>query len=107
MCAASTGTGNVQILNHKEVLFGPIFVGGLGLQCHTTQSFALEFSPDRERFAVGGGDSLLSLWRLKELICEATVSRFEFPVRAVGFSYDSKYVASGSENVIDVAQVAS
>ena len=78
------------------------------LHAHTANCYCIEFSADGERFAVGGADALVSIWSVKDLVCERTCSRLEWPVRTLSFSHDSQYVASGSEDtMIDIAEVAS
>ena len=77
------------------------------LHAHTANCYCIDFSADGERFAVGGADALVSIWSVKDLVCETTCSRLEWPVRTISFSHDSQYIASGSEDaLIDIAEVA-
>ena len=50
------------------------------------------------RMATGGTDALATLWDLTEVVCMATVSEMEWPIRAVGFSHDGQLLACGAED---------
>ena len=57
-------------------------------------------------FAVGSADALVSLWDVNELACLRTLSRLDWPIRSVSFSYDGKLLASASEDLfIDIGHV--
>nr|CDS29489.2 tho complex subunit 3 [Hymenolepis microstoma] len=51
-------------------------------------------------------DALVSLWDADEFICLRTLTRLEWPVRAMGFSFDNQLIASASEDhFIDIGCV--
>ena len=55
----------------------------------------LYFVIDRRYAAFGGQDSLVSIWDLEELYCVRTINRSTDGIRALGFSFDSNYLAFG------------
>ena len=57
------------------------------------------FSPKGEYLAVGGADAMVTIWDVQELVCLRTCTRFEWPVRTLSFSCDSRFLASGSEDL--------
>ena len=68
---------------------------------HTAGCYCIHFdpSPAKTHFAIGSADSLVSIWNIPaDYICLRTVARHETPVRAVAFSHDGKFLASGSED---------
>ncbi|VDK40922.1 unnamed protein product [Taenia asiatica] len=76
------------------------------LQAHPSNAMCLQFSPSGGYFAVGSADALVSLWDSDEFVCLRTLSRLEWPVRALGFSHDSQLIASASEDhFIDIGCV--
>ncbi|CAG5130331.1 unnamed protein product [Candidula unifasciata] len=65
-----------------------------------------EISFNKDYFAIGSADALVSLWNLPELVCMRTFTRLEWPVRTLSFSNDGKMLASASEDlVIDIGEV--
>lgn len=55
-------------------------------------------------FATGSADALVSVWDAEELACVRVLSRLDWPVRTISFSYDGKLLASASEDLlIDIA----
>ncbi|KAL1524903.1 hypothetical protein AB1Y20_019781 [Prymnesium parvum] len=103
----TTGAGTVEVFLYADMLRqaepSPVHT----LHAHTANCYCIEFSSDGEKFAVGGADALVSIWNVKELVCEVTCSRLEWPVRTLSFSHDCNFIASGSEDpLIDIANVA-
>jgi len=47
--------------------------------------------------ASGGADATVCIWDAMELVCVRTVRRLDLAVRALSFSHDGRYLASGSE----------
>ena len=48
--------------------------------------------------ATGGGDALVTIWDLDDLVCLRTYARMDMPVRTVSISHDSRYLAYASED---------
>ncbi|KAL6046121.1 THO complex subunit 3 [Balamuthia mandrillaris] len=96
----TTGRGDV------DVLHWPSLERVYLLHAHTANCYCIKFSPKGDYFAVGSADSLVTVWDYAELACVRTIDRLSWPIRSVSFSYDSKYIASASEDlVIDVSSV--
>mmetsp|Transcript_17002 Transcript_17002/g.51437 ORF Transcript_17002/g.51437 Transcript_17002/m.51437 type:complete len:273 (+) Transcript_17002:250-1068(+) len=102
----TTGSGAVNVFRYSDVLTPGELEPALTLVGHTANCYCIEFDPSGDHFAVGGADALVSLWNTKELVCVATFSNLEWPVRTISFSCDSAYIASGSEDpLVDVSHV--
>ena len=57
-------------------------------------------------FAVGGADAIVSIWDAEEFCPIRTMSRLEWPVRTLSFSYNSGLLAAASEDhIIDICNV--
>lgn len=105
LVAATKGTdgmGEIRIWQHHHTRQiqqqDSVFVG------HTGPIYCLRFSPCGTKMATGGGDALIGLWDTNEMICLHTIQRFNKFVRSVDFSFDSKFIASSSEEpFIDIA----
>ncbi|KAA0201101.1 THO complex subunit [Fasciolopsis buskii] len=76
------------------------------LFAHPVNAMCLQFSPNGKYFAVGSADALVSIWDADEFVCLRTQSRLEWPVRTLGFSFDSQVIAAASEDhFIDIGHV--
>uniref|UniRef100_A0A0M3I0W8 WD_REPEATS_REGION domain-containing protein n=2 Tax=Ascaris TaxID=6251 RepID=A0A0M3I0W8_ASCLU len=76
------------------------------VQAHSAQStcVCVAVSPDGERIALGASDALCSLWDTRQLICERSMGRLDYPLRSISFSADSRLIATASEDhSIDIA----
>ncbi|KAL2313796.1 TRE Xcomplex subunit Tex1 [Schizosaccharomyces pombe] len=94
----TTGLGTVQIMEW------PSLKRVYDIKAHNSNCFCIEFSPDNRHLAIGGADAITSLWDPQELICERSITRMDYPIRTLSFSYDSRYLASGSEDrYVDIA----
>ena len=49
---------------------------------------------------LGGADALVSLWSLGDSCCVQTFPEVDYPLRTVGFSYDSRIIAYASEDSV-------
>ena len=58
--------------------------------------------------ATGGGDALVNIWDLEEMVSTQVISRLEHLVSNVGFSFDGRFIAAGgNDKVLDVSRVDS
>uniref|UniRef100_M4B9B4 Anaphase-promoting complex subunit 4-like WD40 domain-containing protein n=1 Tax=Hyaloperonospora arabidopsidis (strain Emoy2) TaxID=559515 RepID=M4B9B4_HYAAE len=73
---------------------------------HAGSCVCLDLHPSGRYLALGGLDSLVSLWDLEELYCAKTFVVTTSSIRFVRFSYDGKFLAIGMEDpnllVVDV-----
>ncbi|KAK9718815.1 hypothetical protein K7432_005197, partial [Basidiobolus ranarum] len=96
----TTGQGHVKILEFPSLK--PLHT----LDAQTANCYCLEFDPMGRYLAAGGADALVTLWDLEEFVCVRSFDSLDWPVRTISFSYDGKYLASASEDlVIDVSEV--
>ncbi|TMW63111.1 hypothetical protein Poli38472_002052 [Pythium oligandrum] len=65
---------------------------------HAGSCFCLDFHPSGRYVAVGGVDSLVSLWDLEELYCVRTFVVTTSSIRTVRFNYDGSLLAIGMED---------
>uniref|UniRef100_K3WJS8 Uncharacterized protein n=1 Tax=Globisporangium ultimum (strain ATCC 200006 / CBS 805.95 / DAOM BR144) TaxID=431595 RepID=K3WJS8_GLOUD len=65
---------------------------------HAGSCFCLDFHPSGRYVAVGGIDSLVSLWDLEELFCVRTFVVTTSSIRTVRFNHDGRYLAIGMED---------
>jgi THO complex subunit 3 len=67
------------------------------LRGHAAACLSVAMSPSGQQLAVGGGDSLITLWDTKEWICERTLDKMDGAVRNLSFSFDGLYVVGGTD----------
>ena len=103
----TTGSGSVEIFRYADMLAQEQAQPIHSLQAHTANCYCIDFSPKGEYLAVGGADAMVTIWDVQELVCLRTCTRFEWPVRTLSFSCDSRFLASGSEDLyVDIADVS-
>ncbi|KAG6976453.1 hypothetical protein JG688_00001328 [Phytophthora aleatoria] len=76
------------------------------VMAHAGSCVCLDFHPSGRYLALGGLDSLVSIWDLEELYCAKTFVVTTSSIRSVRFSHDGKYIAIGMDDpnlvVVDV-----
>jgi len=98
---AQGGQGYVHIYDYPEMTLAH------SIHAHPGNCICIEFEPLGRYFATGSVDALVSIWDAQELYCIRTLSRLDWPVRTLSFSFDGELLASGSEDqLIDIAHVA-
>uniref|UniRef100_A0A8C4NHM3 THO complex 3 n=1 Tax=Eptatretus burgeri TaxID=7764 RepID=A0A8C4NHM3_EPTBU len=94
------GNGCISIMTYPELK------SIQSMNAHPSNCICIKFDPTGKYFAVGSADALVSLWDIRELVCVRCLSRLDWPVRTLSFSYDGKMLASASEDhFIDIAEV--
>ncbi|KAI1911729.1 hypothetical protein LOZ53_006179 [Ophidiomyces ophidiicola] len=90
----TTGDGTVQIVSYPS--FTPLHT----LNAHTAACLCVSLSPTARYLAVGGGDSLISLWDTTDWICKRTVtSTGGGGVRGISWSWDGRFIVGACEEV--------
>lgn len=87
---ACTGEGPVKILDYPSMT--PIHT----LAGHTHATYAVQHSPLGNWVAVGGGDSMITLWDTYTWQCSHMFTAHMGPVRELSFSFDGAYLICGS-----------
>ena len=67
------------------------------VHANTSALVAIDITPNGDYLAVGGSDSLITLWDYGEWINTRSFSKMTGPVRSISFSFDSSYMVGGSE----------
>lgn len=102
---ATTGKGTIDV--YSGSLVDNSFKKQASLPGHSAGCVSIALAPNGLQFAVGSVDSLVSVWDRPELVCMRTMTRFKATPRALGFSFDSLFLASGGEDgFIDIAHAA-
>lgn len=87
---ATTGEGPVKVLDWPslELLYT--------LSAHTSATYAVQHSPAGSYVAVGGSDSMVTLWDTTNWHCAHTLMAHMGSVRDLSFSFDGAYIAASS-----------
>lgn len=96
----TSGDGKIHVLSYPD-LQTQIVIDAFASPC-----VCIRFDATGKYFAVGSNDAIASVWDSENLACIQAIARPEWPIKTVSFSYDSNYIASGSEdNFIDIADI--
>lgn len=96
-------TGNINFYCAKTFNFSAPLVS---LEAHFAPVHSLTIEPKNQIFATAGADALICLWDLNELISYKVLRKGESSIRKIIFSYDSKFIASISEeSCVDIYDV--
>ncbi|KAG1708250.1 hypothetical protein DVH05_024933 [Phytophthora capsici] len=94
--AAGFGTFEImRIVTEKKS--NPNLESAHKVMAHAGSCFCLDFHPSGRFLALGGLDSLVSIWDLEELYCVKTFVVTTASIRLVRFSHDGKYIAIGMD----------
>jgi THO complex subunit 3 len=87
---ATTGEGPVKVLDWPslDLLYT--------LSAHTSATYAVQHSPAGSYVAVGGSDSMVTLWDTTNWHCAHTLTPHMGSVRDLSFSFDGAYIAASS-----------
>lgn len=97
----TSGDGKIHVLSYPE-LQTQIVIDAFASPC-----VCIRFDATGKYFAVGSNDAIASVWDSENLACLKAFDRPDWPIKTVSFSYDSKFLASGSEDsFIDIADIA-
>ncbi|KAH6563300.1 hypothetical protein BASA61_009881 [Batrachochytrium salamandrivorans] len=88
----TTGEGTVKVIEF------PSFKVVHTFRAHTANAYCIEFDPRGRYFATGGADAIVALWDIETLTSMQTFSRLDWPIRALAFSYEGDFIASGSDD---------
>lgn len=96
----TSGTGNIHVLSYPQLVTVHVF------SAHPATCICIDFDKTGRYFAVGSADATVSIWDVQNVCCIRTVSRLEWPIRTLSFSFDGKLLASASEDLmIDISSV--
>ncbi len=87
---ATTGDGPVRILDY------PSMDPQHSLSGHSYATYAVQHSPRGDWLAIGGGDSIITLWDTHDWHCAHALMHHTSAVRDISFSFDGAYLVAGS-----------
>ncbi|EFR03703.1 THO complex subunit 3 [Nannizzia gypsea CBS 118893] len=88
----TTGDGAVKIESY------PSFTSLHTLNAHTAACLCVSLAPTARYLAVGGGDSLISLWDTTNWVCQRTVSSSGGgAVRGISWSWDGRFIVGACD----------
>lgn len=96
----TSGDGKVYVLSYPDLQ--PQYV----IDASSNRCVCIRFDATGKYFALGANDSIATVWDSDNLICFQAIDRQDKPIKAVSFSYDSKYLATGSDDLfINIADI--
>lgn len=87
---ATTGDGPVKIFDYPTMDLLHTISG------HTHATYTVQQSPRGDWLAVGGGDSIITLWDTIDWHCSHALTAHTSAVRDLSFSFDGAYIVAGS-----------
>ncbi|OLL24039.1 THO complex subunit 3 [Neolecta irregularis DAH-3] len=87
----TTNNGQIRLFTVPDLQ--PVFA----IQSQPGNCYCSDLDPLGETLVVGSTDSIVSFWDVKEWCCKANGGDIKSAVRSLSWSYDSKFVAAGSE----------
>ena len=87
---ATTGDGPVKIFDYPSMDLLHTISG------HTHATYAVQQSPRGDWLAVGGGDSIVTLWDTIDWRCSHSLTAHTSSIRDLSFSFDGAYIIAGS-----------
>lgn len=87
---ATTGSGEIKIFDYGTMALLHELRG------HSTTTYSVQHSPRGEWLAVGGADSIITLWDTTEWYCTQSLTAHASAVRELSFSFDGAYIIAGS-----------
>jgi THO complex subunit 3 len=87
---ATTGDGPVKILDYPSMELLHTVSG------HGHATYAVQQSPRGDWLAVGGGDSIITLWDTGDWHCSHALTAHTSAIRDLSFSFDGAFIIAGS-----------
>lgn len=87
---ATTGDGPVKILDYPSMELLHTVSG------HGHATYAVQQSPRGDWLAVGGGDSIITLWDTRDWHCSHALTAHTSATRDLSFSFDGAFIIAGS-----------
>jgi THO complex subunit 3 len=81
-----------------KVVEWPSWTHAYTMKAHTSSCLSLALAPSGRYLAIGGSDSLISLYDTKDFMCQRTLTTANAgAIKAVSFSFDGSYVVGAWE----------
>ncbi|PVU99284.1 hypothetical protein BB559_000844 [Furculomyces boomerangus] len=90
----STGKGKINVLSYPKMELVHELEG------HTSSCYSLAKDPMGRYLVSGGSDAMTFLWDVEKYLSVNAFDDLDYPIRALGFSYDGRYFAATSEDKV-------